>query len=360
MLTTALGQLAAGQSLSMPQMQAVIDEVMQGCVEEKQIALLLTALAHKGETVEEVAGAAAALRKHMTPIRHHRQGVIDTCGPGGHGSGTFNISTAAALVTAAAGVPVAKHGNRSITSKTGSADALAALGVHITAPVSVVEKCLDEIGVCFCFAPSLHSAMKHVAAVRKSLPFRTIFNLLGPLCNPASAPYQLLGVGKPELRPLLAQALAMLGTQRTLVVYGEDGIGEVSLAGPTQVTEVVGGELREFTWTPADFGVGQPFQADIPVRQPFQADKEGQPGKPDVRSALLVDTPQQSAELIRRVLAGEPGPPRDIVVINAAAALWTAGYHTDLKSCATAAAEAIDSGQARSTLTRLIEITNAT
>lgn len=340
MLTAALGQLAAGQSLSMPRMQAVIDEVMQGRVEEKQIALLLTALAHKGETVEEVAGAAAALRRHMTPIRHHRQGVIDTCGPGGHGSGTFNISTAAALVTAAAGVPVAKHGNRSITSKTGSADALAALGVHITASVSVVEQCLNEIGVCFCFAPSLHSAMKHVAAVRKSLPFRTIFNLLGPLCNPASAPYQLLGVGKPELRPLLAQALAMLGTERTLVVYGEDGIGEVSLAGPTQVTEVIGGELREFTWTPTDFGVGQT-------------------GKPDVRSALLVDTPQQSAELIRRVLAGEPGPPRDIVVLNAAAALWTAGHSPDLTTCAAAAAAAITSGQSQTVLARLVEITNA-
>src|SRR5436190_3262053 len=161
MLNTALGKLAAGQNLSMAQMQEVIDQVMQGQVPESQVALLLTALAHKGETVEEVAGAAAAMRQHMTPIRHNRLGVIDTCGPGGHSSGTFNISTAAALVTAAAGVPVAKHGNRSITSKTGSADALAALGVNILATVPVVERCLDEIGVCFCFAPSLHAAMKH-------------------------------------------------------------------------------------------------------------------------------------------------------------------------------------------------------
>jgi anthranilate phosphoribosyltransferase len=337
MRTTALGKLAAGQNLSLPEMQGVIDEVMQGNIAQEQIALLLTALAHKGESVEELAGAAAAMRQHMTPIRHNRLGVIDTCGPGGHSSGTFNISTAAALVTAAAGVPVAKHGNRSITSKTGSADALAALGVNIAAPVPVVEKCLNEIGVCFCFAPSLHSAMKHVAPVRKALPFRTIFNLLGPLCNPASAPYQLLGVGKPELRPLLAQTLALLGTKRTLVVYGEDGIGEVSLAAPTQVTEVQAGDLREFTWSPEDFGL---------TRQ--------------ARDALQVDTPQQSAEVIRRVLSGAPGPPRDIVVLNAATALWTAGHHPDPKTCAADAAATIDSGRALEVLDQLVEITNST
>ena len=336
MLTIPLGKLAAGQNLSLPEMQAVIDEVMQGRVAQEQIALLLTALAHKGESVEEIAGAAAAMRQHMTPIRHNRLGVIDTCGPGGHGSGTFNISTAAALVTAAAGVPVAKHGNRSITSKTGSADALAALGVNIAAPVPVVETCLNEIGVCFCFAPSLHAAMKHVAPVRKALPFRTIFNLLGPLCNPASAPYQLLGVGKAGLRPLLAQALALLRTERTLVVYGEDGIGEVSLAGPSQVTEVTAEALRDFTWTPEDFGLA----------------RQG-------REALSVDTPQQSAEIIRRVLASEPGAPRDIVVLNAAAALWTARHHPDPTACAADAAAAIDSGQARKVLDQLVQITNS-
>jgi anthranilate phosphoribosyltransferase len=337
MLNTALGQLAAGQSLSMQQMHDVLDEVMSGKVAEPQIALLLTALKEKGETVEEIAGAAAAMRKHMTPIRHQRIGVIDTCGPGGHSSGTFNISTAAAIVAAAAGVPVAKHGNRSITSKTGSADALAALGVNILAPVPVVEKCLNEIGVCFCFAPSLHSAMKHVSAVRKSLPFRTIFNLLGPLCNPASAPYQLLGVGKPELRPLLAKALSLLGTERTLVVYGEDGIGEVSLAGPTQVTEVMPAGLRAFTWSPEDFGL---TRAD--------------------RTALLVETPQQSAEIIRGVLSGERGPARDIVVLNAAAALWTAGHDPSLLACAQSAAAAIDEGEARRILEQLVAISNST
>ena len=334
MLTSALGKLAAGEHLAQLEMEEVIDEVMFGKVGEAQAALLLTLLKEKGETVEEVAGAATAMRKHMTPIRHHRLGVIDTCGPGGHNSGTFNISTAAALVTAAAGVPVAKHGNRSITSKTGSADALAALGVNILAPVPVVEACLDEIGVCFCFAPALHTAMKHVAAVRRSLPFRTIFNLLGPLCNPASAPYQLLGVGKPALRPLLAQALALLGTEHALIVYGDDGIGEVSLAGPSQVTEI-GFHSGEFAWLPQDFGLN-----------------------PADSAALLVDTPRQSADIISRVLAGESGPPRDIVILNAAAALWTAGQDPSPVDCTQRAAEAIDSGRAKDVLARLVKVTN--
>jgi anthranilate phosphoribosyltransferase len=230
---------------------------------------------------------------------------------------------------------VAKHGNRSITSKTGSADALAALGVNIAAAVPQVECCLDEIGVCFCFAPALHGAMKHVAAVRKAMPFRTIFNLLGPLCNPASAPFQLLGVGRPELRPLLAQALALLGTQRTLVVYGEDGLGEVSLAGRSLVTEVTPQGLREFVWSPQDFGLSA---AD--------------------RTTLLVENPRESAAMIERILSGEAGPPRDVVVLNAAAALWTAGYHASPLACAERAAEAIDSGAARATLARLIALSN--
>jgi anthranilate phosphoribosyltransferase len=335
MIESELGKITAGESLSMAEMQRVIDHVMQGSVPEPQIALFLTALKEKGETVEELAGAAAAMRQHMTPIRHHRSGVIDTCGPGGHGSGTFNISTAAAIVAAAAGVPVAKHGNRSITSNTGSADVLAALGVNIAAEVPVVEACLNEIGVCFCFAPSLHSAMKHVAAVRRSLPFRTIFNLLGPLCNPAGAPYQLLGVGKPELRPLLAQAMALLRTERTIVAFGEDGIGEVSLAGPTQVTEVTWQGLREFVWQPSDFGLS-----------------------PSDRSTMLVETPAESAAIIRGILSGERGPPRDIVVLNAAAALWTAGRNNNPQQCARLAAEAIDSGAARTTLERLVALSH--
>ena len=197
-------------------------------VSDEQIALLLTALHVKGETVEEIAGAAASLRKHMTPIRTRHSNVIDTCGTGGGGSKLFNISTTAALVTAAAGVPVAKHGNRAVTSRSGSADVLSALGVNIAADVATVERCLDELGICFCFAPLMHPAMKRVAEVRARLGMQTIFNLLGPLTNPAGAPFQLLGVARTELRETLARALALLGTQRAVVVSAEGNLGEVT------------------------------------------------------------------------------------------------------------------------------------
>ena len=226
-----LGRLAAGEDLSREEMADAIGQVMTGAWSEEQIGLLLTTLAAKGETVAEVAGAASAMRANMTSIRSRHEKLLDTCGTGGGGSTTFNISTSAALVIAAVGVPLAKHGNRSVTSKSGSADVLAELGVNIQADVPQVERCLDELGLCFCFAPLMHPAMKHVGAVRKKLGIRTIFNLLGPLANPAGAAYQLLGVGLPELRPLIASALGMLGTSRALVVSGGDGLGEVSLAG---------------------------------------------------------------------------------------------------------------------------------
>ncbi len=245
MIEATLGRLAAGDNLSMDEMAAAIEAVVEGRLSEGQMGLLLTALAAKGETAEEVAGAAVALRRRMTPLRTTRAGVIDTCGTGGDGSGTFNISTAAAVVVAAAGVPVAKHGNRAVTSRTGSADALAALGVNVAASVEQVEKCLDELGICFCFAPLMHPSMKQVADVRRKLGVPTIFNLLGPLANPAGAPFQVVGVGRSELRPLLAEALLMLGTERALVVHGEDGLDEVTLAGPTRVTEVSPAGMRK-------------------------------------------------------------------------------------------------------------------
>lgn len=320
----------------MDEMAAAIDAVVSGQCSDGEIGILLTALRAKGETCQEVAGAAAALRRNMTPIRTTRVGVIDTCGTGGDGSGTFNISTAAALVVAAAGVPVAKHGNRSITSRTGSADALAALGVNIDASVERVEQCLDQLGICFCFAPLLHPSMKRVAEVRKKLGVPTIFNLLGPLSNPAGAPFQVLGVGRAELRPLLAEALQLLGTQHSLVVQGEDGLDEVTLAGPTRVTEVTPAGLRNFTWTPSDFGLA-PANLD----------------------ALKVDGPQQSAEMIREVLRGSAGPARDIVLLNAAAALWTAGQAGTPGACVELAARAIDLGAASDLLKRLAQLTHA-
>lgn len=336
MIEPTLGRLAAGENLSTEEMTAAIDAVVEGRCSEGEMGVLLTALRAKGETAEEVAGAALALRRHMTPIRTAQSGVIDTCGTGGDGSGTFNISTAAALVVAAAGVPVAKHGNRAVTSKTGSADALAALGVNINANVEQVERCLDELGICFCFAPLMHPSMKQVAQVRKRLGVPTIFNLLGPLSNPAGAPFQVVGVGRSELRALLAESLALLGTGRALVVQGEDGLDEVTLTGPTRVTEVSAAGLRNFSWTPSDFGLA--------------------PGPLD---ALSVDTPQDSAAIITEVLGGTAGPARDIVVLNAAAALWTAGRAEAPRHCAEIAAAAIDTGVARQLLERLVAESNA-
>ena len=308
---------------------------MRGEVPDEQIALLLTALRIKGETVEEIAGAATAMRRHMRPIRSQRTGLLDTCGTGGDGSRTFNISTAAALVTAAAGVPVAKHGNRAASSRTGSADALAALGVNVNAELAVVERCLDTLGICFCFAPLFHPAIKRVGEVRKRLGVPTIFNLLGPLTNPAGAAFQLLGVGKQHLRPILAEVLSILGTERAVVVSGDDHLDEVTIAAPTRATEAAAGQQREWVWNPESFG---------------------QPQSP--LDSLTVDDPAASASMIQSVLAGTPGPPRDIVIANAAAALWTAGKSDSLTTCAQFAATAIDSGAARELLAKLVEATN--
>lgn len=335
MIDSQIARVEAGNDLSMEEMAETIGLIMQGNCDEEAIARLLVALHEKGETVAEVAGAAAAMRLAMTPIRTRHSKVIDVVGTGGDCSGTFNISTAAAMVTAAAGVPVAKHGNRRFTSRSGSADVLTELGVNIQADVACVEQCLDELGICFCFAPLLHRAMRHVAPVRQRLGVPTIFNILGPLVNPARAPYQLLGVGREELRPLLSGALALLGSKRVLVVHGADGLDEVTLAAETHVTEAADGQFREHVWQPGDF--------DLP---------------PSGRECLLVDGPEQSAELIRQVFRGEQGPPRDIVIANAAAALWTAGTDDSLTACAGRAADAIDSQAAAGLLARLVERTN--
>lgn len=320
----------------MTEMSAAIDAIMRGLWSDEQIALFLTALGAKGETVDEVAGAAIAMRKHMTAIRSRHAEILDTCGTGGGGSKLFNVSTTAAIVAAAAGVPVAKHGNRSITSCSGSADVLAELGVNINATVRQVEACLEQLGLCFCFAPLMHPSMKHVAAVRKKLGIRTIFNILGPLVNPAQASFQLLGAGRPELRPLLAGAMQKLGTVRTIVVSGDDGLGDVTLTGTTQVTEVSSNNQRNFTWTPEDFGIPRA-----------------------ALDSLCIESPAQSAQVIREILAGKPGPARDIVVLNAAAGLIAAGKQDDPKRAAARAAEAIDSQAAESLLARLAEKSHA-
>ncbi len=338
-IPTLLGRVAGGENLSFAEMSTATDSIMRGRWSDAQIGLLLSGLAAKGETVDEVAGAAAAMREHMTPIHSRYDQLLDTCGTGGGGSSMFNVSTSAAIVVAAAGIPVAKHGNRSITSRSGSADVLAELGVNINATVPQVEACLNELGLCFCFAPLAHPSMKHVAAVRKHLGIRTIFNILGPLVNPARATHQLLGAGRPELRPLLAYAMARLGTTRTLVVSGEDGLGDVTLTGVTNVTEVSHSaaglaprddELRDFTWIPADFGF---------TCQSLES--------------LAVDSPAASAAIIRQVLEGVPGPARNLVILNAAAGLLAFGKTTDPKNAAQLAAAAIDSGAAQSLLVHL-------
>lgn len=331
--TATIGRVSRGEDLNRDEMADVVGAMMDGGWSDDQIALLLTALRAKGESVAEVAGAALAMRRHMTPIHSTHPVLVDTCGTGGDASGTFNISTAAAIVTAATGVPVAKHGNRSITSKSGSADVLAALGVHIEAPVATVQRCLDEVGICFCFAPQLHPSMKHVAAVRRRLGVPTIFNMLGPLCNPASAPFQLLGAGNDRLRELLSAALAMLGAKRAIVVTGSDGLDEVTLSGPTRVADVQSGRIEQRIWQPADFGI-----------------------EPAGIESLRVDGPEASAAMILEVLAGATGTARDIVVLNSAAAVWCAGVDADLAGCARRAEAAIDNGFARETLARLIRV----
>lgn len=343
-----MARIAAAEDLSGAEMRAATEAMIDGRCSDQEVALLLSGLRLKGETVPEIVGAASALRARMRRIQTSRRDVVDTCGTGGDAMGTFNISTAAAIVTAAAGTPVAKHGNRAVTSRSGSADVLRVLGVNVEAELPVVEACLDELGLCFCYAPLWHDSMRNVAEVRRRLGVPTIFNLLGPLANPAGAAFQLIGVGEDARRGQLAAALAELGTSRALVVRGEDGLDELTLAGVTRASEVQSRAacqategssespsamtVSEFTWRPGDFGLEQ---------SPLDA--------------IRVAGPDESAAMIRSVLVGDPGPPRDIVVLNAAAALWTAGRDASPARCAELAAEAIDSGAAGELLARLVE-----
>lgn len=329
-----LSSLQSQQDLTPQQMRETIGWFLSGDAEPTNIKSFLELLADKGESVEELVGAAQGLRDSMLVLEKPSDFVVDTCGTGGDGSKTFNISTAAALVGAAAGVPVAKHGNRKVTSSTGSADVLSELGVNLEAPPEVVQKCLDELGVCFCFAPHFHPAMRHVGPVRREIPRPTIFNRLGPLANPANVVRQVLGVGAADLQDKLAAALKQLGTQRSIVVRGDDGVDEISLSAPTRVLEVTPGGVEEVQWHPKDFGV----------------EEAG-------RGELFADDPASSAECIREVLRGEKGPKRDVVVINAAAALWIAEKDDDLAACAKSVEDAIDSGKALDLVSRLGEMT---
>ncbi len=334
-LKEVVALLREGKDLDFHQMKDAVNILMQGGCNPELAGEFLLALRAKGETVTELAAAAAALREHMIAIPTARTDVLDTCGTGGDAQRTFNISTAAAIVAAGAGAAVAKHGNRKVTSSSGSADVLTELGVRVDAPVSVVTRCLDELGLCFCFAQQLHPAMKHVAAVRQSLGVPTVFNLLGPLANPAGARHQLLGAGCHEYHEKLAGALRLLGTHHAAVVTGQDGLDEVTITTLTDVTVVSPDKVSKRFWAPEDFGL---------QRHPI--------------AALRVETVTESARVIRRVLSGHPGPARDVVIANAAAALWVCGRARSLAEGAMQAAEAIDSQKAARLLDALARLSH--
>jgi len=311
-------------------MTNAVRDLVAGKVDEARAAAFLTALRLKGESASEVAAASRVLREQMVRLVPVSGPVLDTCGTGGDDSGTFNISTAAALVAAGAGVPVVKHGNRAVSSTSGSADVLRELGVPIEAGVDWAQKCLERVGFAFCFAPHFHGGMAHVAQLRRKLGIRTLFNLLGPLANPASAPYQLLGVGKPELLDVLAGALAELDVRQAVLVCSRDGLDEVSLSAPTTVKIVRGEEYETREWSPSDFGLGE-----VSI------------------TSLKVNGPVESAAVIRGILEGVDGPARKIVLANAAAALWAAEAVRTLRDGVEKANESLKSGNAMAVLAGL-------
>jgi anthranilate phosphoribosyltransferase len=346
MILDALDRIANHrESLSRDQARTVMAEVLAGQCSDSQIAALLVALHMKGESVEEIVGFAEAIRAAATPMNLSsaldvsgtgRDALVDTCGTGGDASGTFNISTATALVVAGTGVRVAKHGNRSITSKCGSADVMEALGVNLGLPSDRLAQCLQVAGIAFLFAPAMHSAMKHVQTARRQLRLRTVFNLLGPLTNPAGASAQVVGVYSVELVDKLAEALSMLGLHRALVVHGLDGLDEITITGLTRVAEVREGKVRTYEVTPEEFGLD---------RAPIETIAGG--------DAVA------NAAIIRGILAGQKSPRRDVVLLNASAALVAAGKTDHLADALPLAVASIDSGAAAKKLETLVQFTNA-
>ncbi len=346
MILDALHRIANHrESLSRAEAHAVMTEVLTGQCSDAQIAALLVALHMKGETVEEIVGFAEAIRAAAIPLELNpspvldasgtgRDALVDTCGTGGDTSGTFNISTATAFVVAGAGVRVAKHGNRSVTSKCGSADVMEALGVNINLPPAQIAACLSQVGIAFLFAPALHSAMKHVQTARRELHLRTVFNLLGPLTNPARATCQVVGVYSSGLVEKLAEALSMLGLHRALVVHGSDGLDEITITGPSRIGEVRDGQVHTYEVTPEEFGLQRASLEEV-----------------SGGDAAL------NAKLIQEVLQGKKSARRDIVLLNAAAALVAAGRADHLSEAIPLAAHAIDSGAAEAKLQALAAFT---
>jgi anthranilate phosphoribosyltransferase len=331
MLAALIEKLARHEDLTEVEAASVMGDVMAGQTPASALAGLLSALAMKGERPAEIVGLARTMRAHAVPLAQPVRDVFDTCGTGGDRSGTFNISSAAAIVVAACGVTVAKHGNRSVSSRCGSADVFEALGVNIAAPPQVVEQTLHDARIAFFFAPTFHPSMRHAAPTRRELGIRTAFNLLGPLTNPAGAERQLVGVPRPDLTDLVARALARLGSVRAWVVHGADGIDELSTTGYTKVSEARGGDVRTFYVHPVEFGLSKAAP-----------------------NALVGGDAEENAAIVRGVLTGVRGPARDVVLLNAGAALFIAERVESVRDGIARAAVALDSGAALATLERLV------
>ena len=335
-MISAIRAVTERKDLSAEEMTSVMNLIMTGQATPAQIGGFLIGLRMKGETIDEIAAAAKVMRSLATPVQVQAEHVVDTCGTGGDGAKTFNISTASAFVAAAAGASVAKHGNRSVSSKSGSADVLEALGVRLDLKPEQVTKCVEDLGVGFMFAPMHHSAMKHAIGPRKEMGVRTLFNVLGPLTNPAGVRCQVIGVFAKQWQEPLAQVLNKLGSQHVLVVHSEDGMDEISIAAPTNVVELHARQVRTYSVKPEDFGLKTAPLADI-----------------------AVDTVEESVAMLKGVLDNKAGAPKDVVCLNAGAAIYAAGLAEDLASGVTKAADVIASGEAAKRLQGLIDLSQS-
>ncbi len=335
MIKEAISKVVEGNCLTQDEAESAMNEIMNGESTPSQIASFITALRMKGETVDEITGCARVMREKVTRIKTNADPLVDTCGTGGDSAHTFNISTVSALVASGAGLNIAKHGNRAVSSQSGSADVLKALGVNIEADADRVSRCIDEIGIGFLFAPLLHPAMKYAIGPRREIGIRTIFNILGPLTNPAGAQVQVLGVYDPRLTELVANVLKNLGSKHVFVVHGSDGLDEITITGKTYVTELKNNQLQSYTIEPGDFGISR-------------ADK----------SSLIGGSAEENAKIALAILGGEKGPKRDIVLLNAAAAIVAGGKASDIKEGIKLAEESIDSGRAMQKLDLLRKLSN--
>jgi anthranilate phosphoribosyltransferase len=336
MIKEALSKIVSRNDLTMAEARDVMSEIMRGEATQAQIGAFLTALRMKGETADEIAGCAQAMRESAIPVKPKRNQLVDTCGTGGDGKGTFNISTTVAFVAAGAGLAVAKHGNRSVSSKCGSADLLQALGVNLELNPEQVARCIDEVGIGFLFAPKLHPAMKHALSPRQEIGLRTIFNILGPLSNPAQAKRQLLGVYHSDLTELMAEVLHALGTEHAFVVHGADGLDELSVTGPNKVSELRNSYIETYYLDPQDLGLPRGRLSD-----------------------LTGGTAEENVIITKGLLKGERGPKRDVVLLNAAAVLIVGGKTSSFADGLGLAAEAIDNGSAQRKLQQLTEFSRS-